>query len=211
MSSPGRPAKGLRRPIHRSRPRFERGVAGAIYFRERAWEGGSRGPIPTLYRRLPGLARADPDRLADGQDEDLAIADGTGLGRRADRRHDLVHQVVRHHHLDLDLGQEVDRVLRAPVELRVALLAAEAAHLGDGHADDTQLVERLLDVVELERLDHGLDLLHPVLRSRAALGLERLAVERDVLAGRSLPGEILGHGIADERLPERGLAIRGRG
>src|SRR5712692_6017711 len=83
------------------------GFAGAIDL----WEGGRRGPPPTLYRRLPGLARADPDRLADGQDEDLAIADGTGLGRRADGRHDLVHQVVRHHHLDLDLGQEVDRVL----------------------------------------------------------------------------------------------------
>ena len=38
--------------------------------------------------------------------------------------------------LELDLGHEVDLVLGAAVGLGVAALAAEAAHLGDGHADD---------------------------------------------------------------------------
>jgi hypothetical protein len=45
---------------------------------------------------------------------------------------------VLDHDLDLDLGQEVDHVLGAAVELGVALLAAEALDLGDGqtrHAD----------------------------------------------------------------------------
>ncbi len=35
-------------------------------------------------------------------------------------------------HLDLDLRQEVDDVLGAPVELGMTLLPAEALHLGDG-------------------------------------------------------------------------------
>ena len=53
--------------------------------------------------------------------------------------HHLVHQRVGHHDLDLHLGQEVDRVLRAAVELGVALLAPEAPHLGDRHADHADL------------------------------------------------------------------------
>src|SRR5262245_27308171 len=46
--------------------------------------------------------------------------------------------------------------------------------------------------------------------SRGAHRLERLAVQRDVFAGRRVPGEVLGHGIAHQRLPERRLAIGGR-
>ena len=42
--------------------------------------------------------------------------------------------VVLDHHLDLHLGQEVDHVFGAAVELGVALLAAEALDLGHGQA-----------------------------------------------------------------------------
>ena len=68
--------------------------------------------------------------------------------------------VVGDHHLDLDLGQEVDDVLGAAVELGVALLAAVALGLQHGHALDAQLLQGLLHLVQLERLDHRLDLLH---------------------------------------------------
>ncbi len=64
--------------------------------------------------------------------------------------------------LDLHLGQEVDHVFGAPVELGVALLAAKALHLDDGQALDADVLERFLDLVELERLDDGFDLLHVV-------------------------------------------------
>src|SRR5258708_1315859 len=66
-------------------------------------------------------AGADADGLAHRQDEDLAVADRAGLGGLADDRDHLVHQAIGHHDLDLDLGQEVDRVLRAAVELGVPL------------------------------------------------------------------------------------------
>ena len=67
---------------------------------------------------------------------------------------------VLDHHLDLHLGQEVDHIFGAAVELGMALLAAEALDLGDGDPADPDLVQRVLDVVELERLDDRLDLLH---------------------------------------------------
>jgi hypothetical protein len=68
--------------------------------------------------------------------------------------------VIGDHDLDLHLGQEVHGVLRAAVQLGVTLLAAEATHLGHRHADDADLGEGFLHVVELEGLDDRLDLLH---------------------------------------------------
>ena len=65
-------------------------------------------------------------------------------------------------HLDFDLGQEVDHVLGASVQLGVPLLTAEALDLGHGHALQADLLQRLLDLVELERLDDRLDLLHRI-------------------------------------------------
>src|SRR5262245_1316398 len=113
-----------------------------------------------LQGALVALARADSYSRLDRMDEDLAITDVAGLGRR---RHDLGHLVddaVRHDDLDLDLGEEVHRVLTASIQLRVPLLPAEPAHLRHGHADDPDGGEGLLDVVELERLDDRLDLFH---------------------------------------------------
>ena len=68
--------------------------------------------------------------------------------------------LVGDHHLDLHLGQEVDDVLGAAIELGVALLAAEALDLGDGEAGDADLGQRFAHFVELERLDDRFDLLH---------------------------------------------------
>ena len=47
---------------------------------------------------------------------------------------DALDVVVVDEDLDPHLRHEVDGVLRAPVDLGVAALAAEALHLGDGHA-----------------------------------------------------------------------------
>src|SRR5437016_2797994 len=143
---------------------WRRRVSASIWLEPPA--GGGEGepragsPSMTSDGRLPCLARTDADRLVDRQHEDLAVADGARLRRARDRRDHLLDEVLRNHDLDLDLREEVDRVLRPAVQLRVALLAAEAANLGDGHADDADLGERLLHVIELERLDDGFHLLH---------------------------------------------------
>src|SRR5690606_89762 len=61
---------------------------------------------------------------------------------------------------DLHLGQEIDHVLRTPVELGMALLATEALGLGHGDALQSDLLKRFLHLVELERLNDRLDLFH---------------------------------------------------
>src|SRR5262249_18448424 len=85
-----------------------------------------------------GLAGADADDLLEVEDEDLSVADLSGVGALLDRLDDAVEHVVLDRRLHLHLGKEVDHVLGAAIELGVAFLAAEAFHLGDGdplHAD----------------------------------------------------------------------------
>src|SRR5690606_38318849 len=56
------------------------------------------------------LAGADADDVEDVGDEDLAVADLASAGGGLDGVDDGGDHVVRNHHLDLDLGQEVDDV-----------------------------------------------------------------------------------------------------
>ena len=120
----------------------------------------SRSDASGQIASRPAFAGADADGLLDGEDEDLAVADAAGARGGLDRLDDALDQIVLDHHLDLHLGQEVDDIFGAAIELGMALLAAEALDLGDGDPADPDLVERVLHVVELERLDDRFDLFH---------------------------------------------------
>src|SRR5262249_34329613 len=106
------------------------------------------------------LASANADHLVDAGDEDFSVSDAPRMGRLLDRLDGALHHLVLQHDLDLYLGQEVDDVLGAAVELGMALLPAEALGLGDGDAFDAGLVEGIFHLVELERFDDGLDFFH---------------------------------------------------
>src|SRR5262245_31303552 len=80
------------------------------------------------------FAGPDAHGVVDRQDEDLPIADGTRARGFLDDLDDLRGLGVVEDDLDLHLGDEVDDVLGAPVELRVSLLSPEALHLRDGQA-----------------------------------------------------------------------------
>ena len=91
-----------------------------------------------------------------------------GLGGAADRLDGFFDHLVAEHNLDLHLGEKIDDVFGAAIKFGVALLAAEALGLGHGDALQADLLQRLLHLVELERLDDRLDLLHRVVVSQAA-------------------------------------------
>src|SRR5229473_1587722 len=123
-----------------------------------------------LQRRLAALAGADADHLVDRRDEDLPVPDAARLGRALDRLQRLGDHLVGEHDLDLHLGQEVDHVFGAPVELGVAFLPPEPLHLGHRQPEDADVGQRLLHLVELEGLDDGFDLLRrraPVRRAQS--------------------------------------------
>ena len=108
----------------------------------------------------PRFAGADAHHLLDRGDEDLAVADLAGARRLDDRLDRALDQRVGDDDLDLDLGQEIDDVFGAAVELGVALLAAESLDLGDRQAGDADFGQRLAHLVELERLDDRFDFFH---------------------------------------------------
>src|SRR5262249_50604301 len=88
---------------------------------------------------------ADTDGFVDSGEKNLAVADPPRFRRPGDGLDGAIHSVVRQHCLDLDLGQEVDGVLVAAIDLRVTLLPAVTPHVGDGHAVDTDLLQRVFD------------------------------------------------------------------
>src|SRR6266550_1282149 len=130
---------------------------------------GDRFPRPKAIRgrRSYGvrahLARPDADDLFHRRDPHLAVADLVGAGGGDDGAGHPVDLAVVDQDLDPHLGHEVDRVLRAPVDLGVAPLTAEALDLRDGHAGDAEAPESLLGFIQLERLDDGGDEFLPVL------------------------------------------------
>ena len=106
------------------------------------------------------LVGADADDILHREHEDLAVADLTGLRGRGDRADGLADEVVGQGQLDLNLGQEVDGVFAATVNLGVTFLAAEAFDFGDRHALDADFGEPDLNFVELEGFDDGDDEFH---------------------------------------------------
>src|ERR1039457_3113953 len=113
-----------------------------------------------LHRVLVDLAGADADGVLDRGDEDLAVADLAGLGSLDDGIDAAVGVAILDDNLDFHLGQEIDDVLGAAIQLGMTLLPAKALYFRDGEAGDTDLGERLAHLLELERLDDGGDLLH---------------------------------------------------
>src|SRR5581483_10098418 len=115
-----------------------------------------------LYGFFAALAGPYPHHLLDGADEYLAVADLAGPCRRRDGLDAAVHLIVGHHHFDLHLGQKIDHVFGAAVELGMTLLPAEAFHFRDGETGHPRLGQGLADIVELERLYDRFDFFHCV-------------------------------------------------
>src|ERR1700761_2348375 len=91
--------------------------------------------------------------MVEVDDEDLAVADLAGLGRRRDGVDGLVDLVRSDSDFDLDLGQEAHRVFSTAIDFRMALLSAisfDFRHRKTMNADGGQ---GITDFFELEWLD----------------------------------------------------------
>src|SRR5665647_300652 len=118
------------------------------------------GSFHGLDRVQPGFSCPDANGFLDIGHEDLAVADASGLGRPSDGVDRPLDQVIPDHDLDFHLGKKVDDVFCAAIELGMTLLPAETLGFGHGDALQSDLLERLLYLVQLEWLDDGFDFLH---------------------------------------------------
>src|SRR6185312_12332006 len=117
-------------------------------------------------RVCAGLPRANANGLFDIEDENLSVADASrsrSLLNGFDGRGELV---VRDDDFDFHLGQEIHDVFGATIEFGMTLLAAETFGFRDRDALDTDFLQRLLHLVELEWFDDGFDFFHVVTPSR---------------------------------------------
>src|SRR3954452_12202548 len=133
------------------------------------WRGGptprptaQRGThdTPELERVVTALTGSYADDLVDRRHPHLAVTDLPGRGGLDDRVDHAGGVELTDDDLDADLRHEVHLVFRPAVDLGVAPLPAEALDLADRQPRDPDQLERVLDVVELERLDDGGDELH---------------------------------------------------
>src|SRR5580704_8035733 len=108
----------------------------------------------------PGFPRPDTDGFFDVRDEDFPVADPPGLGGALDRLDGLFDLVVAKHNLDFHLGEKIADIFGATVELGVSLLAPKPLGFGDRYSLQTHALQRLLHLVEFERLDDCLDFFH---------------------------------------------------
>jgi len=91
--------------------------------------------------------------------KNLAIADAAGMRGLLDRFHRPFYLTVFHDNLDLHLGEEVDHVFRAAIQLGMAFLSAKTLGFGDSDSLNADFVKAFLDLIKLEGFDDRFDLL----------------------------------------------------
>ena len=93
-------------------------------------------------------------------DENLAIPDFPGSCRAHDGFYAAFDLSAFHHDFNLHLGKEVDHILRTPIQLGVALLAAETLDFRHGQPGDAAFSQRFTDFFQFERFEDCGNLFH---------------------------------------------------
>jgi len=119
------------------------------------------GDSPGLLQGVrAALASPDSHHFLHRHDENFAVADAPGTRRALDGLDYLSGGFVGDDYLELDLGQEIDHVFGPAIEFSVSLLPTESFDLADRQALDTDTRQSFFHLVELERFDDRLNLLH---------------------------------------------------
>lgn len=107
-----------------------------------------------------GFLGADADGILEGEDEDFAVANFAGFGGGGDGLGGFFNEFVGDDDFEFDLREEIDGVLTAAVDFRMAFLASESLDFGDGHSLDADFGEGFFDVFHFERFDDCFDFFH---------------------------------------------------
>ncbi len=105
-----------------------------------------------LEHSFTTLTISNSNRFNDVVNEHLAIADFSGSRGSYESGNHLLEATGRNHDLQLQLRQQIYRVLLAAIDLRMALLTPVAANFNDRDPLHPNIMKGLLNFVEFERL-----------------------------------------------------------
>src|SRR5258708_2772262 len=117
-------------------------------------------------RLLSFLLRPDANCFLHLEEEDLPVADFTGLGGANDRLDCGLHTVIRQNDFEFDLRQKIHCVFAAAVDFSMPFLAAEPFDLTYSHSLQPNLGQGVFDLLDFERLYNRFDFLHKCFPSR---------------------------------------------
>src|SRR5205814_7778695 len=140
--------------------------------------------------------------MVEVDDEDLAVADLSGLRSRRDGLDGLVDLVRAYSDLDLDLGQETHGVFSAAIDFRMALLAAISLDFRHRETVNANGGQRVTDFFEFEWLDDRHNNFHgsksPLGPGPDTAGRSRLRfTTRRKVTTRAQPGPIESNAVPD--------------
>src|SRR5262249_10251900 len=125
-------------------------------------------------------------------DKNFTIPNAPHPGGPSDGFNHPVGLVGSYNNLDLYLRHEEHRVLGAPIDLGVTALPAEALHVRDRHALDTQTAQGLTNFLKLEGFDDGAHEFHVLCLCAPRAGWRTMV-----------------QGAAELKVPSQGLAYTG--
>lgn len=113
-----------------------------------------------LESAVASLIVSDANGIVNPREKNFAVPDFPGPRRSGDCLHGFFDHFVGEDHFEFDFGYEVHRIFPSPVKFCVPLLPSMAARLENRHANDANLMERVLHRIELRGLDDCFDLYH---------------------------------------------------
>src|SRR5437868_11309706 len=138
--------------------------------------------------------------MVEVDDEDLAVADLSGLRSRRDGLDSLVDLARAYSDLDLDLGQETHGVFSAAIDFRMALLAAISLDFRHRETVNANGGQGVTDFFEFEWLDDRHNNFHG---SYPRLGPSFRAIWTDVTTRRGFTTRAQPGPVESNAVPER--------
>src|SRR3979411_788530 len=97
------------------------------------------------------------------REKNLAVADFARAGSTKNRLHPLLYHGIGQHKFQLGLGDEIDAVFTAAVDLSMSFLPAVTTHFHHRHTFDANFLQGSLNGFQLRILHASLSLRHDVL------------------------------------------------
>src|SRR5213593_2322436 len=109
------------------------------------------GRLQGIFASLTG---ADSHGILQRENKNLSVADFSRVCRFANSLNDLLALIVENCHFNLDLGEQINAVLRASVALHLTLLTPGAPHVRYSQSHNPNVRQRLLHVLKAVRADN---------------------------------------------------------